>query len=75
MQYHWKLLKSPYKYTKTFILLTAQKKTAIAMAANMKKKTYFAENKVKVHVFEVPVCGLVDWAFVILCVWLLKKSM
>ena len=30
------------------------------MAANMKKKTYFAEKIVKVHVFEVPVCVLVD---------------
>ena len=111
MQYHWKLLKPLYKYTKTFILLTAHKKTAIAMATNMKKKnifcstvggwykelkvkelcvfdfiellfvngvfqnnyfkTYFAENKVKVHMFEVPHCGLLDWAFVVLCVWLL----
>ena len=47
MQYHWKLLKSPYKYTKTFILLTAQKKTAIAMAANMKKKHILQKTKLK----------------------------
>ena len=31
------------------------------------KTRYFAENKVKVHMFAVPVCGLVDWAFVVLC--------
>ena len=36
MQYCWKLMKSPYKYTKAIILLAAHKKTAIAIATNMK---------------------------------------
>ena len=45
MQYRWNLLKPPYIYTKTTILLAAHKKPAIAVATNMKKKkkTYFAE--------------------------------
>ena len=41
MQYPWKLLKPPYKYTKATILLSVNKKTAIATATNM-EKTYFA---------------------------------
>ena len=38
MQYRWNLLKPPYIYTKTTILLAAHKKPAIAVATNMKKK-------------------------------------
>ena len=41
MPYRWKLLKPPYKYIKTTILLAAHKKTAIAIVKNM-EKTYFA---------------------------------
>ena len=41
MPYRWKLLKPPYKYTRTIILLAAHKKTAIAIATIMEKK-YFA---------------------------------
>ena len=37
MQYRLKLLKPPYEYIKRTILLAAHKKTAIAIAANMKK--------------------------------------
>ena len=40
MQYRWKLLKPPYKYTKTTILQAPHKKTAIAIATNMKKNIF-----------------------------------
>ena len=40
MPYRWKLLKPPYKYTRTIILLAAHKETAIAIATIMEKKIF-----------------------------------
>ena len=41
MQYHWKLLKPLYKYTKTFILLTAHKKQQLLRLQIWKKNNIF----------------------------------